>query len=113
MPRYNLIAMTNPLDGQDEAFNTWYDEVHLADVMKLPGVIDAQRYRLSDKQYRSGKMEWGYMAVYEVEIDDIQITFDALRAASGTDAMPLSPAISPDRMVWIYEPIPRRNAPSK
>jgi hypothetical protein len=32
----------------------------------------------------------------------------ALKAASGTDAMPLSPALSPERMVWIFRPITDR-----
>lgn len=113
MKRYNLIAMTNPKEGQDEAFNAWYDDVHIGDVFKLPGVVGAQRYRLSDSQYRDEEMEWKYMAVYEIETDDIQATFDALRAASGTDAMPLTDAISPDRMVWIYEQILNRRAPGK
>lgn len=113
MKRYNLIAMTNPKEGQDDAFNAWYDDVHIGDVFKLPGVVGAKRYRLGDSQYRDTEMEWKYMAVYEIETDDIQATFDALRAASGTDAMSLTDAISPDRMVWIYEPILSCRAPRK
>ncbi len=108
MPHYNLIALTNPLNGQEAEFNDWYTNVHLADVLKLPGVTAARRYRLADTQHRPGPHEWAYMAVYEIEIDDISTTLTALRAASGTAAMPLSPALSPDRMVWIYEPITER-----
>lgn len=110
MKVYNLIALTNPISGQDDAFNAWYDDVHIGDVFKLPGVVGAQRFRLSDSQFREGKMDWKYMAVYEIESDDIQTTFEALRAASGTDAMPLFDALSPDRVVWIYEPILSRRA---
>lgn len=108
MAKYNLIALTNPLEGRDDEFNDWYTNVHLADVLKLPGVTAAQRYRLADTQHRAGPLEWAYMAVYEIEIDDISRTLSALRAASGSDAMPLSPSLSPERMVWIYEPITER-----
>lgn len=108
MGKYNLIALTNPLPGQDEAFNDWYTNVHLDDVLKLPGVVAAQRFRMSDTQHRPGPFEFSYMAVYEIEIDDIKETLSALKAVSGTDAMPLSPALSPDRMVWILEPITGR-----
>lgn len=108
MAKYNLIALTNPLEGRDDEFNDWYTNVHLADVLKLPGVIAAQRYRLADEQHRPKPLEWSYMAVYEIEIDDISRTLSALKAASGTEAMPLSPALSPERMVWIYEPITDR-----
>lgn len=105
MPRYNLIALTNPIEGQEAEFNDWYTNVHLADVLKLPGVKAAQRLRLSETQHRPGPFEWKYMAVYEIDIDDISTTLSALKARSGTEEMPLSTALNPERMVWIYEPI--------
>ena len=108
MAKYNLVALTNALDGQDEAFNDWYSNVHLADVLKLPGVVAAQRFRMSDTQHRPGPFEYGYMAVYEIEIDDINRTLSELKAVSGTEKMPLSPALDPQRMVWILEPITGR-----
>lgn len=103
--RYNLIALTNPVAGREAEFDTWYDEVHLADVLKLPGVTGAQRFRLSDRQYREGRHPWRSMAIYEIETDDIGETFAALKAASGTELMPLSDALEDKRMVWIYEPV--------
>jgi hypothetical protein len=108
MGKYNLIALTNPIEGREDEFNDWYTHEHLADVLKLPGVTAAQRYMLGDVQHRKGPLEWKYMAVYEIEIDDISETLDALAAASGTEAMPLSPALSSERMVWIYRPITDR-----
>lgn len=108
MPRYNLFAFTNPVPGQEQEFNDWYTDVHLGDVLKLPGVQAAQRFSLADVQLREGPHPWSYMAVYEIEIDDLNRTLTALRAASGTDAMPLSPALQDSRMVWIYEPITER-----
>ncbi|MGV8854965.1 MAG: hypothetical protein ACOH2L_09950 [Devosia sp.] len=108
MAKYNLIALTNPLEGRDDEFNQWYTDIHLADVLKLPGVKAAQRFGLAQTQHRPGPFEWKYMAVYEIDIADISTTLTALTAASGTAAMPLSPALSPDRLVWIYEPITER-----
>lgn len=113
MPSYNLIALTNAKPGRDDEFNEWYDTVHLADVLELPGVKAAQRFRLSEIQHREGQMPWGYMAVYEIETDDLGQTLSALRRASGTDAMPLSPALEDDRMVWIYRPITGRVTPGE
>jgi hypothetical protein len=108
LPKYNLIALTNPIEGQESEFNDWYSNVHLADVLKLPGVIAAQRYRLADTQHRSGELDWQYMAVYEIDIADVTETISALKAASGGEEMPLSPALSPERMVWIFQPITER-----
>ena len=39
-------------------------------------------------------------------------TFNALKAASGTEAMPLSDALQDARMVWTYEPVARAGIPS-
>ena len=108
MGKYNLIALTNPIDGLDDEFNDWYTNEHLDDVLKLPGVMAAQRFCLNDVQHHRGPLEWKYMAVYEIEIDDISETLSALTAASGTEAMKLSPALSDQRMVWIYKPITDR-----
>lgn len=108
MPKYNLIALTNALEGRENEFNDWYTNVHLADVLKLPGVMAAQRFRMSGTQHRPGPFDYGYMAVYEIEIDDVQTTLNELKAVSGTDKMPLSPALDPQRMVWILEPITGR-----
>lgn len=108
MGKQSLIALTNPLEGRDDEFNEWYTNEHLTDVFKLPGIVAAQRYKLSDVQLRQGPLDWKYMAVYEIDIEDVSVTLNALAAASGTDAMKLSPAVSPERMVWIYQPITDR-----
>lgn len=108
MPKFNLLALTNPVEGREDEFNDWYTDVHLADVLKLPGVVAAQRFVLNDKQHRAPPFDWKYLAVYEIDIDDVQTTLTALKAASGTEAMPLSPALSDERMVWIFRPITDR-----
>lgn len=103
--QYRLLAFTNAKPGEEDAFNDWYTNVHLADVLKLPGVTSAQRFRLSETQHHPGSSSFEYMAIYEIDIDDVAVTLSALRSASGTPDMPLSPAMQDKRMVWIYEPI--------
>lgn len=108
MGKHSLIALTNPLEGRDDAFNEWYMSEHPTDAFELPGIVAAQRYQLSDVQHRSGPLEWKYLAVHEIDIEDVSETLNALAAASDTGAMKLSPAVSPERMVWIYQPITDR-----
>lgn len=108
MPKYNLIALTNALEGRDDEFNDWYTNVHLGDVLKLPGVVAAQRFRMSETQHPPGSFEHRYMAIYEIEIDDIRTTLAELKRVGGTAAMPMSPALDSERMVWIMEPITGR-----
>ncbi|MCV7280204.1 hypothetical protein H7J88_11150 [Mycolicibacterium flavescens] len=43
-----FVVLSNPVDGADDTFNTWYDEVHVPDVLDVPGVVAAQRYDLAE-----------------------------------------------------------------
>jgi hypothetical protein len=38
-----FIALTNPVEGEDDAFNKWYDAQHVPEVLDIPGVVAAQR----------------------------------------------------------------------
>jgi hypothetical protein len=43
-----MIVLSNPIEGEDDKFNKWYDEVHVPEVLDVPGVIAAQRYDLAE-----------------------------------------------------------------
>ena len=38
METHILLAYTECVPGTDEAFNAWYDAVHVHDVLKVPGL---------------------------------------------------------------------------
>jgi hypothetical protein len=86
MPHYKLIVLSDPLDNRDAEFNTWYDNIHLPDVLKVDGIVAAQRFKL-----KSGD-RWRYCALYEIESDDPQKVVTELESRAGTEAMPLSDA---------------------
>ena len=64
MPAYQMIVLTNAVPGRDDEFNRWYDEIHLADVLKVEGVRSARRFRAVD----SGA--WRYTAIYDLDCED-------------------------------------------
>lgn len=37
MARHILLAFSNPLDEREEEFNSWYNDIHLDNVLKVPG----------------------------------------------------------------------------
>lgn len=86
MPRFKLLILSNPVGDQDDEFNRWYDDVHLGDVFKVPGVIGAERFRM-----RSGE-GWKYLAIYELDCDDPAAVEQELMARAGSEIMPLSDA---------------------
>jgi hypothetical protein len=79
MDTTNLLVYTNPTPGQDEAFNDWYDNTHVPQILALPMVVSAQRFQLSPTGVdgtdagslvdTSAALPHGYLAVYEVTGD--------------------------------------------
>lgn len=65
MPTYKMVVFTNPRDDRDAEFNEWYDERHLSDLLSLPGMKTAQRYKVVLGE------GWRYLAIYDVETDDL------------------------------------------
>lgn len=75
-------------------------------MLAIPGIQSAQRFRMSDKSRQ--QLGFRYMAIYEIETDDITTIHQAIAARAGTDAMPRSDAMGADRMFLDYEVISPR-----
>lgn len=74
MQRWLLTVETNCADpSRERDFNQWYDEMHLPDVLETPGFVRAARYEHSAPGQGQGK----FLAVYEIETDDIGQTMEA------------------------------------
>jgi hypothetical protein len=98
MAKYVILALTNPTEGNEDEFNRWYDESHIADVIDVPGFVSARRFRLADRQYQQNRTpnKHRYLALYEIETDDLDATLDELYSRVGTPAMLMSDAIELD-----------------
>jgi hypothetical protein len=105
MPKYTFMVLTNPVEGQDDTYNDWYTNRHLADVLNVPGFVSAQRFKLADAQRGNPPHPWRYLALYQIETDDLKKTLATLSERSGTEAMVISDAVAPERMGFVYEAI--------
>jgi antibiotic biosynthesis monooxygenase (ABM) superfamily enzyme len=56
-----VVKATIPPDKED-AFNRWYNEEHVPDVLKFRGLVSAHRYKAIE-----GEDKYQYMAVYEFQ----------------------------------------------
>lgn len=100
-----LLALTNAVEGGDDEFNSWYNDQHLVDVLRIPGIVGAKRYRISTGTRPNQSYPWKYAAIYEIESDDFGFIAKELKLRPGTDAMPLSPALQDQRIAWFFEEI--------
>lgn len=104
MGHYKLLVLSDPLDERHDEYNDWYDRVHLPDVLKVDGIVAAQRFRLK------GGGRWRYCAIYEIESDDPEKIVAELQGRAGTEAMPLSDAFDMENYYMaLAEPHARRH----
>jgi hypothetical protein len=107
MAKHILVVLSNAEDGTDEQFNRWYTETHLGDILTLPGYTAAQRFKLSEAQLGTGDLPYRYLAIYEVEAENVAAAAEAL--SSNTGGMVIDPALDRSRTVaWFYTPITER-----
>ena len=109
-----LMVLSNPVEGQDEAYNDWYTNTHLDEVISIPGFVAAQRFKLTEAQIAGfPTSSHTYLAIYEIEgdpADAFEVLVDELQ--SGRMELPESieqATISP----WSFEAISERVAAAR
>lgn len=83
---YTLIVYTSPADGREDDYNTWYDDVHLAEFSALPGVMNGRRFKVAG----DGKPQ--YAAIYQLSSHPDQV-MAAMNDAIKDGSMHMSDAI--------------------
>lgn len=102
MTGYKLVVLSNPVAGQETEYNDWYSNRHLADILRIPGFCAARRYAL--KVVRMGEIIQQYLAIYEMDANELSGAREAL-SAMGTTDMEISPALDLESVATgLFEP---------
>ena len=73
MPKAIVLVFTNCSDPAREAeFDEWYNNTHVPDILEAEGFVAATRYQLLGEP---GPGQGKFLAVYEVEADDLPTAF--------------------------------------
>src|ERR1700722_2675536 len=73
MHRYVYLVFANPIPGREVEFNDWYSNVHMGDLVQLPGWTGAQRFRLITTVQpppSAGGYRHGYLMIWDLEAAD-------------------------------------------
>lgn len=112
--KHLFLALTNPVPGREADYNAWYDKVHLREIVDYShGMLGARRFKLSDDQ-RPGQepAPWGYVAAYDMEVDDVAAYFAKPLKDDAPTLEPFTGIIAEDFTGWLYTPIgPRYSRP--
>ena len=70
MGRYLLFAFSDCKDPvREKEFNDWYSDMHVPDMLEVPGMIRATRWVSAESKEGQHRK---YLALYEMETDDIE-----------------------------------------
>lgn len=88
MAFYLLQVSSRAIDGRDDDYDQWYGDVHVGEVLGVPGFKACQRYKKLGTDHASFSE---FVAMYEVETDNPVGLLGALNAAAAdmrmTDAI--------------------------
>lgn len=92
-----LLVTTNPVSEEREGeFNTWYDQVHIPQILqRVPGITGCTRYRHDDGG--PGRPDHRYLAVYEIEADDPAGVVATLTESTATGKLDSTDALETSR----------------
>jgi hypothetical protein len=67
-----LFVLANCVAGREAEFNDWYDNVHVPDMLSVPGILSCTRARFSDVEFLPGSRveDYRYVTIYDVEAND-------------------------------------------
>jgi len=109
MAKYTFVVLTNPTAGKEAEYNQWYNGTHIPDVLSVPGFVAAQRFKVANAQMAKADHPHSYLALYEIETDDVEGSLAELRKRSGTADMVMSDAIDlKTASATIFEPVAER-----
>lgn len=93
MERYRLSVYTRPIAGQEEEFHHWYNDVHLAEVLQLPGFVYVERWSLCHPAAPVCTGEEGFVATFTIITDDIGAILSSFEEARSS--MSFTPSLDP------------------
>jgi hypothetical protein len=100
MARGILYVESHPVSPERaDEYNKWYDEVHIPEIVALDGFVSARRFAPNG--------DGPYIAIYEIEADDVQGAMGVLGEAASSGKMQMSDAMrmDPPPTIRIHEEI--------
>ncbi|CAN5155600.1 hypothetical protein BH10PSE13_BH10PSE13_02830 [soil metagenome] len=87
MKHYRFLVESQPLAGQEADYHAWYDGRHTADLLRLPGVRQTQRFQTV------GAEGTRFFMIVDYQTDDLPGLLAEIQARGQSGAMPSSEAL--------------------
>ena len=99
VPKGILYVETRPASAEQvDEYHRWYNETHINDILSVDGFVSARRFEsLGD--------DGTFIAIYEIEADDLDQARANLAAASGQHSAPVGVCLDPPPTVRYFKEI--------
>jgi hypothetical protein len=96
-----MLAFTNPVAGREAEFNTWYDDVHVKDLLAIRGIAAAQRFMVVPTGDATAPPHQ-YLAMYRLDapVEEVRANL-----AVDRDRRVISEAFGPGAVMWGFRPL--------
>jgi hypothetical protein len=68
MPKGVLVVMTQAVQGKEDEYHEWYNNVHIPELLAVPGIVAAQRFEAVPNAAGQAAPQ-KYLAIYELDTD--------------------------------------------
>jgi hypothetical protein len=106
VPKGIMVVWSAPSDpAREDEFNEWYGRTHLPELLAVPGFVSARRYKAHDAGGSAAPSAHPYLAIYEIEADDLTGPVKELRARSVSGQTTTTDVLQtdPPPVVTLYE----------
>jgi len=86
-------VFSNPKEGRETEYNDWYSNVHLHDILAVPGYSSAQRFKCQIRAVGDIRHDW--LAIYEMDVETAEEAKKAVDSLSLVE-MVISDALERD-----------------
>jgi hypothetical protein len=104
-----MVVESSPASPErDDEYDQWYSKIHMPEVLAVPGFLAGRRYRVP----AGADSAHAYLAVYEIEADDLTAPFAELRARSASGVVQRSDVVGvdPAPVIRFYEFVEEQQA---
>jgi hypothetical protein len=109
MPRGKLIVFNEPESAAvEDEYNAWYDDNHVPQILaNVPTITGATRYRIAPGQSSAIPGAPRYLAIYDIEADNVMDAFKQLGQATVDGQVVMTDQIrkDPPSTYLVYEEI--------
>lgn len=104
MQKFVMIGTANAKPGREEEFNTWYETIHMKEVLAIPGVKSARR--LEAVANAASVAPARFVTIYELETEHPDEVVRELHRRGAAGEMRHTASIDPEGSnIFFYRPL--------